>query len=94
MSSDSPINYNKRPNMEQYTKQYGNIRGYKLDEIYTNIVKKNKWSTMKSIELFEELMDEQYDELSFADDEFDRSYITSKIRLIKCYIEFLEGSLR
>ena len=52
------------------------------------------WSAMKSIELFEELLDEQYDELSFADDEFDRSYITSKIRLIKCYIEFLEGSLR
>lgn len=94
MSVDSPFNFKKKPTMEQYTKQYGNIHAYKLDEIYTNVVTKQKWSLLKCIELFEELLDEYYEEKSFIDDEYARANIQSKIKSIKCYIEFLEGSLR
>jgi len=94
MNIDSPLHLKKKPNMEYYTKHYGNIHAYKLDEIYTNVVTKHKWSLLKCIELFEELLDEYYEEMTFVDDEYSRASIRSKIKSIKCYIEFLEGSLR
>ena len=94
MNIDSPLQLKKKPIMEQYTKQYGNIHAYKLDEIYINVVTKQKWSLLKCIELFEEMLDEYYEEITFVDDDYTRLNIQSKIKSIKCYIEFLEGSLR
>ena len=94
MNIDSPLHLKKQPNMEYYTKQYGNIHAYKLDEIYTNVVTKHKWSILKCIDLFEELLDECYEEITIVDNEYVRLDIQSKIKSIKCYIEFLESSLR
>ena len=93
MSVDSPIYYNKRVNMEQYEIHYGNIYKYNLDEVFTNTHKKLRWQPEKTIELFEELIEEYADELTMVDDEYSRASIQSTIKLIKCYIEFLEGSL-
>ena len=94
MNSDSPSNIlSKHPRMNEYNKEFGNIFTYNLDQIYINVFKLKKWSPLKTIELFEELSDEYVDELSYVDDEFDRLHIKTKIKMIKCYIDLLEGSM-
>ena len=94
-SQDSmEVNHYDLDPIEEFEQLYGTIYHYKIDEIYKIVYKEMLWPALEVIALFEALMNEYMEELSFNDDYEVRTLIKIKVDQINSFIAFLEHELR